>query len=473
MTNPILGNVAKETTTTQGTGTYTLLGPATTQFQDIVSACGTGSEVLYKVFDSTNFEIGIGVITDGGGGSDTLSRVVILESTNADAAVNWGAGTRTVIVGASAEILNQAFRAATHNFASDANVTLASKVYFARTIKLTDTSVVLTTGRNVVVPAYEFVWLVRNSTAQTLTVKTSAGTGIAVSPGQSRWVRGDGTNVVNADDEFGALKTGALTSTVLNSDGVSIASATTTDIGAAAGNDVTITGTTTITGFGTIKAGVFRLVKFSGALTLTHNATSLIIPGGANVTTAAGDTCIAVSLGSGNWRIYAYVRATGKALVETSQGLNLLTPVTLTNQTSVDFTIPAGAKMVWLSLAGASSNGTSLWLIQLGDAGGIENTGYKSTCSSVAAGVATSSSTAGFLVLRTIAGTDDVNGVVTLTRIDSSNQWAQSANLTRNTSEMGFSAGSKQTSQELTTVRLTTVNGTDQFDAGTVNVSWM
>jgi hypothetical protein len=53
---------------------------------------------------------------------------------------------------------------------------------------------------------------------------------------------------------------------------------------------------------------------FSGALILTHNATSLILPTGANITTAAGDTAVFLSLGSGNWRCVEYMRASGAAL---------------------------------------------------------------------------------------------------------------------------------------------------------------
>ena len=83
--------------------------------------------------------------------------------------------------------------------------------------------------------------------------------------------------------------------------GADLASATTTDIGAATGNFVDITGTTTITGFGTVAAGTRRVVQFDGVLILTHNASSLILPGGANITTAAGDVAVMVSLGSGNW----------------------------------------------------------------------------------------------------------------------------------------------------------------------------
>lgn len=97
--------------------------------------------------------------------------------------------------------------------------------------------------------------------------------------------------------------------------GADIASATTTDIGAATGNYIDVTGVTTITGLGTIQAGVRRIVNFTGILTLTHNATSLILPTGANITTAVGDVGIFVSLGSGNWKCVSYIKADGTGLV--------------------------------------------------------------------------------------------------------------------------------------------------------------
>jgi hypothetical protein len=77
---------------------------------------------------------------------------------------------------------------------------------------------------------------------------------------------------------------------------------------------LTITGTTTITAFDNVAAGQLRYVRFSGALTLTHNATSLILPNnGSNITTANGDTAIFVSEGSGNWRCLMYTPVSGSA----------------------------------------------------------------------------------------------------------------------------------------------------------------
>jgi len=96
----------------------------------------------------------------------------------------------------------------------------------------------------------------------------------------------------------------------ITDDYASTASAGTVDLGAVASRNVLVTGTTTITAFGTAPAGTWRRLRFSGALVLTHNATSLIIPGAANITTVAGDRAEVVSLGSGNWIVVSYVGAT-------------------------------------------------------------------------------------------------------------------------------------------------------------------
>jgi hypothetical protein len=115
----------------------------------------------------------------------------------------------------------------------------------------------------------------------------------------------------------GATLSSTLTMTAAAVNGavrVDVASATTCAIGAAASNYVRITGTTTITGLGTVASGTYRDVVFDGALTLTYNATSLILPGLANIITAAGDTAGFVSDGAGNWKCLWYTRASGASV---------------------------------------------------------------------------------------------------------------------------------------------------------------
>ncbi|MCP1446383.1 hypothetical protein J3D54_005515 [Pseudomonas sp. GGS8] len=125
------------------------------------------------------------------------------------------------------------------------------------------------------------------------------------------WVDRGALDVVS----FLSLTGGTLSGAVNDAPIQTIASATLTDIGAATSNVVAISGTTAIASLGLISAGARRTVQFLGALVLTHNATSLILPGNANITTAAGDTAEFLSLGGGNWICLDYTyRLVGKPL---------------------------------------------------------------------------------------------------------------------------------------------------------------
>jgi hypothetical protein len=83
---------------------------------------------------------------------------------------------------------------------------------------------------------------------------------------------------------------------------------------ATAGNVVSVTSTATANTLGTVQAGFIGVLHYAVAITLTHNATSRILPTAANITTASGDVEIVLSLGSGNWRTIAYMRADGTAV---------------------------------------------------------------------------------------------------------------------------------------------------------------
>lgn len=112
----------------------------------------------------------------------------------------------------------------------------------------------------------------------------------------------------------GGFTGGTLTSAINEAPITTLASAATINIGAELANTISISGTTTITSLGTIAAGATRRLAFQAALTLTHNAASLILPTAANVVTAAGDVAEFVSLGGGNWRCFNYQRASGLPL---------------------------------------------------------------------------------------------------------------------------------------------------------------
>lgn len=126
---------------------------------------------------------------------------------------------------------------------------------------------------------------------------------------------------------------GTATSTAEFLTGTNIASAATINLNTATGNRVHITGTTTITAV-TLTRGP-RTVIFDGVLTLTHHATNNNLPGGANITTAAGDRAVYESDGT---TVYctSYTRANGQPVVSAGSGLVFLSTVTGSGVSTAD-----------------------------------------------------------------------------------------------------------------------------------------
>ena len=243
--------------------------------------------------------------------------------------------------------------------------------------------------------------------------------------------------------------------------GADIASATTTDIGAVAGLMHDITGTTTITGFGTVSAGIWKILKFEGVLTLTHNSTSLILPGGVDITTAVGDVGVFISEGSGNWRCVSYTPHRG--VLRTEQAT--------TSGATVDFTdIPSWAKKITIMFDGVSLDGTEELMVQLGDSGGFETSGYVGTVATAAGTDA--GFTSGFLVSPASTATQSFTGAMVITLMDSTNNtWIAASTVAETTADdVVHGAGSKSLTGTLTQVRVTSSNTPDDFDAGAVNI---
>jgi len=103
--------------------------------------------------------------------------------------------------------------------------------------------------------------------------------------------------------------TTTLTGAINHSMTASSASSATVNLAAWTGNYGHITGTVTITNFGTVQAGAQRIITFDGALTVTSNTAAIILPGNSNIATAANDVMMLVSEGSGVWRCTSYMRA--------------------------------------------------------------------------------------------------------------------------------------------------------------------
>lgn len=153
----------------------------------------------------------------------------------------------------------------------------------------------------------------------------------------------------------------------------------------------------------------------------------------------------------------------------TVETLGVGTAVATTSGTSVTFTgIPSWAKRITVMFNGVSTNGTSLIQVQIG-AGSVTTTGYSSFASFF---TGNTSSTTGFLVTATLAATYTTNGIMTLATLGS-NIWAASSVIGLGTAiNTSVSGGNITLGGTLDRVVLTTVNGTDTFDAGSVNIMW-
>ena len=150
--------------------------------------------------------------------------------------------------------------------------------------------------------------------------------------------------------------------------------------------------------------------------------------------------------------------------------INSGTAVASTSGTSIDFTgLPSGLKRITVIFNGVSTNGSSSPLVQLGTSGGVVTSGYGGSSSLIASTVATQNFTTGFgdrsqdaAAVRT--------GSWTITNV-SGNIWVCSGALGRSDSAItSVTGGNIALSGTLDRVRITTVNGTDTFDAGSINI---
>ena len=140
-----------------------------------------------------------------------------------------------------------------------------------------------------------------------------------------------------------------------------------------------------------------------------------------------------------------------------------------------DFTIPSGAKRIKLMLDQVSTNGTSQIAVRLGDSGGIVTTGYISIASVIEGSSAGSAnSSAAFILENASTAAFTRTGSITLEKI-TGNTWVTSSSMAvfgAANPRLNNGAGSIELTNQLTTIRLTTLNGTDLFDLGSINVSY-
>jgi|TARA_Y100001970_G_scaffold282472_1_gene395378 hypothetical protein len=92
----VLNDRVKQTSTTTGTGTFSLTGTET-GFETFVTGIGNSNNTFYAIANdgTSEWEVGIGTVTDAA--TDTLSRDTVISSSNSDSLVDFAAGTKTVL----------------------------------------------------------------------------------------------------------------------------------------------------------------------------------------------------------------------------------------------------------------------------------------------------------------------------------------------------------------------------------------
>jgi len=197
-----------------------------------------------------------------------------------------------------------------------------------------------------------------------------------------------------------------------------------------------------------------------------------------NASTSSGlvqtaDTSGNIELQS-NGTTKATVSSSGLAIGQYNPSTSLVTSgtaVASTSGTSIDFTsIPSWVKRITVMFDGVSLNGSANIFIQLGTSSGVVSTGYTSTSITLnnASGSAGSSSTSAFLVFDgTASYVFEGSCVINLV---SSNSYVSSHSYLINTTNIVIGSGSISLGGTLDRVRITTSNGTDTFDAGTINI---
>jgi hypothetical protein len=146
------------------------------------------------------------------------------------------------------------------------------------------------------------------------------------------------------------------------------------------------------------------------------------------------------------------------------------TAVNSTSGTSIDFTgIPSWVKRITVMFNGVSANVGGSIIVQLGS-GSVQTTGYASSGSYVGASTVTSTATTGMLVGYGLNAGTLISGHIVLTPL-SGNLWVCSSMLPRtNESYVQIGGGNVTLSGALDRIRITSLSGTDTFDAGSINI---
>jgi hypothetical protein len=157
-----------------------------------------------------------------------------------------------------------------------------------------------------------------------------------------------------------------------------------------------------------------------------------------------------------------------------SEQLTLGSPQASTSGTSIDFTgIPSWVKRITVMFNGVSTSGTSLLVVRLGTSGGVVSSGYNGAASSVGSTVVSQLWLSGFGLRGATTAAANIYGGHMLLSLINGNDWVSSHSMSLSDTPVSFfGSGFVSLGGTLDQVRITTVGGTNTFDAGTINIMY-
>ena len=449
----IVKDRVQETTSTTGTGTLTLSG-AVSGFQTFSSAIGNTNTTYYSISGGTEWEVGIGTVAAG-----TLSRDTVLSnSLGTTALINFSAGVKNVFCTYPAD------KAVT----IDGVQTLTNKTLTSPTLT---TPALGTPASGALTNCTGYTYANLSGTVPTWNQNT---TGTAANVTGTVAIANGGTGETTRQAAMDALAGATTSGQYLRGNGTDVVMSA-----IQAGDVPTLNQNTTgtaasISGFNNpTTAATGNTIAYRDASGYLY-ATYLNQSSGNTENPAVSQ--VMVTNGSDNFlrkasiaHLTSSLSGTAPINISGTSGSAAVRSATAQSAsgTAVQFlSIPSGIKRITVMFSAVSTNGASLVQVQIGS-GGFTTSGYVSVSATDAS---KNTSTTGMLAITNGNATNSIYGSLVFTNV-TSNTWVADGVTTRGVVEQNaFIAGGVTIGGTLDRLRVTTVNGTDSFDAGTINI---